>query len=88
METIYYRRPIVMSTYEIFKTDIQPKGFKIIGFGDYIDNGCITASRQILDEPAKALEMTDINFSIGQRHYSFNTLEYLLSSLLNDCLGA
>ncbi len=88
LETIYYRRPIVMSTYEIFKTDIQPKGFKIIGFGDYIDNDCISASQQILDDPTKALEMTDINFSIGQRHYSFNTLEYLLSSLLNDCLGA
>jgi hypothetical protein len=88
LETVYYRRPIVMSTYEIFKTDIQPKGFKIIGFGDYIDNGCIAASRQILDDPAKALEMTEINFSIGLRHYSFSTLEYLLSSLLNDCIGA
>ena len=88
LETVYYQRPIVMSTYEIFKTDIQPKGFKIIGFGDYIDNGCITASRQILADPAQASEMTEINFTIGQRHYSFNTLEYLLTSLLNECLGA
>jgi len=87
LETVYYQRPIVMSTYEIFKTDIQPKGFKIIGFGDYIDNGCIIASRDILADSTKAKEMTDINFSIGQRYYSFNTLEYLLSSLLNDCLG-
>jgi hypothetical protein len=87
LETIYYQRPIVMSTYEIFKTDIQPKGFKIIGFGDYIDNRCITASRQILADATRAKEMTDINFSIGQRYYSFNTLEYLLTSLLNDCLG-
>jgi len=87
LETVYYRKPIVMSTYEIFKTDIQPKGFKIIGFGDYIDNGCIIATRQILADSNQAKEMTDINFSIGQRYYSFNTLEYLLTSLLNDCLG-
>lgn len=87
LETVYYRRPIVMSTYEIFKTDIQPKGFMIIGFGDYIDNGCINASRQILANPAKAAEMTDLNFDIGQRYYSFNTLEYLLTSLLTECLG-
>ena len=32
LETVYYKRPIVMSTYEIFKTDIQPKGFNGIGF--------------------------------------------------------
>lgn len=87
LETVYYRRPIVMSTYEIFKTDIQPKGFKIIGFGDFIDSKCILATRQILADPNQAKEMTDINFSIGQRYYSFNILEYLLSSLLNDCLG-
>jgi len=87
LETVYYRRPIIMSTYEIFKTDIQPKGFRIIGFGDYIDNGCINASRQILANPALATEMTDINFTIGQRYYSFNTLEYLLTSLLAECLG-
>jgi hypothetical protein len=87
LETVYYRRPIIMSTYEIFKTDIQPKGFRIIGFGDYIDNGCINSSRQILANPALATEMTDINFTIGQRYYSFNTLEYLLTSLLAECLG-
>lgn len=88
LETVYYRRPIVMSIYEIFKTDIQPKGFKIIGFGDYIDNVCISASRDILSNPAKAAELTDHNYSIARRYYSFNTLEYLLTSLLTECLGS
>lgn len=87
LETVYYRRPIVMSTYEIFKTDIQPKGFKIIGFGDYIDNSCINASRQILADPALADEMTETNFDIGMRNYSFHTLEFNLTPLLTDCLG-
>lgn len=87
LETVYYRRPIVMSTYEIFKTDIQPKGFNIIGFGDYIDNTCINASRRILANPAEATKMTDMNFDIARRHYSFKTLEYLLASLLTECLG-
>ena len=87
LETIYYKRPIVMSTYEIFKTDIQPKGFKVIGFGDFIDNRCIAAAREILSNPQQAKEMTEINFSIGKRNYSFDTLEFLLMPLLNECLG-
>jgi hypothetical protein len=87
LETVYYRRPIVMSTYEIFKTDIQPKGFKIIGFGDYIDDDCINASRQILADPSLADEMTTINFDIGKRNYSFHKLEMNLTPLLTDCLG-
>lgn len=87
LETVYFKRPIVMSTYEIFKTDIQPKGFKVIGFGDFIDNQCIAATREILADPNQATEMTNNNFSIGKRYYSFDALEYLLKPLLNDCLG-
>jgi glycosyltransferase involved in cell wall biosynthesis len=87
LETVYFKKPIVMSTYEIFKTDIQPKGFKVIGFGDFIDNQCIAATRKILADPTQATEMTNINFSIGKRYYSFDALEYLLKPLLNDCLG-
>jgi len=87
LETVYYKRPIVMSTYEIFKTDIQPKGFKVIGFGDFIDNRCIAAARDILSNPEQTKEMTEINFSIGKRNYSFDALELLLMPLLNECLG-
>lgn len=88
LETVYYRRPIVMSTYEIFKTDIQPKGFEIIGFGDYIDQVCINASREMLNDPAKAEALTEHNYEIAKRHYSFTTLEYLLTSLLTESLGS
>jgi glycosyltransferase involved in cell wall biosynthesis len=87
LETVYYKRPIVMSTYEIFKTDIQPKGFNVIGFGDFVDDRCVAAARKILEDHGQATEMTEINFSIGKRYYSFDALEYLLMPLLNDCLG-
>lgn len=87
LETIYYKKPIVMSTYEIFKTDIQPKGFEVIGFGDFIDDSCVSAAKEILAEPQKTISMTERNFALGQRYYSFSVLEYLLQPLLNDCLG-
>ncbi len=87
LETIYYKRPIVMNTYEIFKTDIQPKGFKVIGFSDFIDESCVDASREILKDPQRAKEITEHNFSIGKRYYSYDALEYLLNPLINDCLG-
>lgn len=88
LETVYYRRPIVMSLYEIFKTDILPKGFEIIGFGDYIDKVCISKSREVLENPKKALELTEHNFQIAQRYYSFEILRHSLTSLLSDCLGS
>lgn len=88
LETIYYRRPIVINTYEIFKADIQPKGFKVIGFDQFLDDACVDQARAVLLNPSLAQEMVEHNFEVGRRYYSFQTLEGALLSLLYDCLGA
>lgn len=87
LETVYYQRPIVMSMYEIFFTDIEPKGFKIIGFRDFIDKECIRRARSILLNPEQSQEMTEHNFQIARKHYSFDMLRNQLSTLMNECFG-
>lgn len=87
LEAIYYRRPIVLSTYEIFRTDIQPKGFKVIGFGDYITDETVHQAREILQNPQLANEMTEHNFELGRRYYSYRILEARLRVLIHQCLG-
>lgn len=84
LETLYYCRPIVMSSYEIFKTDIQPKGFQVITFEDYVSDDCVRLSRDILEHSSRAEEMTNHNYELGRRHYSFNVLERALESLIHS----
>ena len=88
LETIYFLRPIVISTYEIFKTDIQPKGFQVIGFDDFIEERTIHQAREVLHDPALGEEMAAYNYQIGRRYYSYRTLEYKLAALIQGCLGA
>ncbi len=87
LEALYFRRPIVMSTYEIFKTDIQPKGFKVIGFADFITDACVRQARAILLDPKAAAEMVEHNYELGRRHYSYTSLERRLASLLSEHFG-
>lgn len=87
LETIYYRRPIVMSTYEIFKTDIQPKGFRVIGFDDFIDEQTVRQARAVIEDPALAAEMVQHNYELGARYYSYRTLERRLAAMVDQCLG-
>lgn len=87
LETIYYRRPIVMSIYEIFKTDIQPKGFKVIGFQDFITQDCVRHAQDVLRNPDLAAEMVEHNYELGRRHYSYRALEKRLVALISECLG-
>ena len=87
LETIYYRRPLVINTYEIFRTDIQPKGFEVIGFDGFLRNKTIEAARQCLLNPEIGQQMAEHNYEIGRRYYSFTSLESQLVSLLNQSLG-
>lgn len=87
LETIYYKRPIMMSAYEIFKTDIQPKGFKLITFADFIDEGCVRHAEEILQNEALAGEMVAHNYSLGRRYYSYSILANRLEALIQGSLG-
>ncbi len=81
------RRPIVLSTYEIFKTDIEPKGFRVIGFENFITNEVVQQTRDILLNPEIAVEMAKHNYAIGERYYSYQMLEKQLVALMSESLG-
>ena len=87
LETICYKKPIVMHTYEIFRTDIQPKGFKVIGFGDFINQETVREATDVLRNPDLVAEIVEHNYELGLKYYSFAVLKRRLTALINECLG-
>jgi glycosyltransferase involved in cell wall biosynthesis len=87
LETIYYKRPIVISTYEIFKTDIQPKGFRVVGFDDFIASDTVRLAQHVLENQEFREQMVEYNYETGRRHYSYSTLETYLAVLIKHCSG-
>ncbi|HET7010526.1 MAG TPA: glycosyltransferase family 4 protein [Anaerolineales bacterium] len=87
LEALYYRRPLVMSRYEIYRSDIQPKGFRIIAFDEFISDETLDRVRRVLDDPGLADEIGHHNYELGRRYYSFRTLERRLALLVQDALG-
>jgi len=87
LEAIYFRRPMVMSTYEIYRLDIQPKGFNVVEFGDYITEATVERTKELLLNPSLAEEMCDINYEIARRHYSYANLEKLLAAIISIRIG-
>jgi glycosyltransferase involved in cell wall biosynthesis len=87
LEAIYYRKPIVMSTYEIYRADIQPKGFKVIEFGDFLMEDTVRQTRAVLSNTDLAEEMVEHNYDVARRHFSHATLEKRLAALISQCLG-
>jgi len=87
LECLYFCRPIVISTYEIYRRDIQPKGFRVIEFGEFVTEETVRQARKVIENPGLAAEMTEHNYQLGRRYYSYSILENLLVGLLNT-LGA
>ncbi len=87
LEAVYYRRPLVMSAYEIFRADIQPKGFRVVAFEEFVDDATVEAARRLLTNPQWAASLAEHNYQIARRHYSFHNLETALYHLLQRCEG-
>jgi glycosyltransferase involved in cell wall biosynthesis len=83
LEAVYYRRPILVRRYDVFRADIEPKGFEVISFDDFITEHTIRQAVAVLDDPARAREMVDSNYDLGRTHYSYNVLERGLVSLID-----
>jgi mannosylglucosylglycerate synthase len=87
VEAIYFRRPVVVNRYSIYSLDIEPKGFEMIEFDGYVTDATIAAAKAVMRDPDRAAEMTDRNYDLGSRFYSFQQLEAQLHALVREALG-
>ncbi|MBX3066071.1 MAG: glycosyltransferase family 4 protein [Anaerolineae bacterium] len=87
LETIYFRRPILMRGYEIFEIDIKPKGFKVLTFQEFIAEATVKETQSLLNDPARITEIVEENYRIATQFYSFKVLRDQLTVLLNECMG-
>ena len=79
LETLYFKKPIVVNTYSIYIKDIQPKGFKVIEIDGYVTDKAVEQTKQILDNPEFCKEMVDHDYELAKKYFSYTVLERILS---------
>lgn len=84
LETVYYRKPIVVNRYSIYITDIEPKGFDTITMEGFVTDGTIQKIREVLNNEKQRTEMVEKNFEIANSYFSYEVLERLLLNLVNS----
>jgi glycosyltransferase involved in cell wall biosynthesis len=87
LEAVYYHRLILVNNYSIYEVDIKPKGFRTVWFDGFINTDTLKMVRQVLQNPAQALEWAEENYQLARRYFSFTVLERRLQSILADCFG-
>jgi len=87
LETIYFKKPIVVNNYSIYAIDIKPKGFRVIELDDYVNSEAVELTRKVLTNPNLAEEMVEYNYELGKKYYSYSVLRQRLKILLSNCFG-
>jgi glycosyltransferase involved in cell wall biosynthesis len=83
LETVYYRKPIVVNRYSIYIADIEPKGFDTIAIEGFVGRRTIEKIFQVLNNEERRQEMIRTNFELGKRYYSYEVLERWLLHLID-----
>ena len=87
LEAVYHHRPLVVNNYSIYATDIRPKGFRVIEFDGYITDETVWWTQRLLEDAAMTGEMTEHNYQLARRHYSYAVLRRHLRELLANVFG-
>ncbi len=87
LETIYFKKPIVVNTYSIYATDIKPKGFSVIELDGYVTGSAVAETRRVLEDPELRSRLVEHNYEIAATYYSYTVLEMELNAMIRKTTG-
>ena len=86
LEAIYFKKPILVNNYSIYRTDIKPKGFKTVEIDGYVTEKALRETRKILKDQKLREEIIEHNYKLANKYYSYAVLQQRLSGLILDSL--
>ncbi len=87
LETIFFKKPILVNNYSIYSHDIRPKGFNVIEMDEFISKETVENARRILEHPEIVKPMVEKNYALGKKYYSYEVLESKLCNIMTIFWG-
>jgi len=82
LETVYFRKPILANCYAIYRTDIEPCGFRAILMDGFLTDDLVDQVRYLIDHRDSWSEAADHNYEVARRYFSYSRVEHELRAIL------
>jgi mannosylglucosylglycerate synthase len=82
LETIYFKKPLLVNRYSIYQRDIEHLGFDVVTMETYINDDIVKQVKEVLNNKEKRDRMTQKNFELGGKYFSYNVLKQNLKTIL------
>ena len=83
VESVFFKKPIILTPYPVYEKDIKPLGFKAIEIDESLGAVSLARVGEALKNRKRWQKIAEENFSLGKRFLSFEWVE----SQLEDVLG-
>jgi glycosyltransferase involved in cell wall biosynthesis len=83
LETIYYKKPIIVNRYSIYIADIEPKGFDVIKLDGFVTDKAVKKIQRVLSDPDYRNKMVKKNYDLAAKFFSYEILEKKLLYLIS-----
>lgn len=80
-EAVYFKKPIFINRYPVFKSDIEPLGFRVIAVDGKITDKTVAQANNLLTNSEEIQKMVDYNFKLGEKYFSYQALRKKLEKL-------
>jgi glycosyltransferase involved in cell wall biosynthesis len=84
IETMYFKKPIIITPYKVYKKDIKPLGFETIEIPHRVTEKALNEVRELIDDPEKRDAMVEENFKLGKKNFSYQWVEKKLKGMFKE----
>lgn len=82
IETMYFRKPLIVHTYPSYLADIKSAGVRAVEFNHDITPAVLHAAHRLIDDEQFRQEMVEHNYAVGLEHFSHDVLRKQMAKML------
>lgn len=86
LEAIYFRKPLLVNRYSVFREDIESAGFELVTMDGEITEVVVEKIRNLLDDPESFKGSAERNVRIAKELFGYATLEARMREMLGTAL--
>ena len=84
LEAMYFKKPLLVNRYQIFKDEIESKGFDVVKMNGRLTGEVVMQVNGILNDKDRREKMVTVNYRIAREHYSYALLHHKFAGLIEN----
>ena len=87
LETLYFRKPILVNRYSVYTRDIQPLGFEVVEMDGVVTREVVNSVENWLNDAEKVAQVVEHNYRLAEKYFSYKVLRRVLGQLEAELFG-